>query len=70
MNCEVTKMGYRRSKVGLVCKDCKDRYLGCHDRCEKFALSKAKEEEWKSKIKEQKATESLWIRSNKKKGEI
>lgn len=29
------------------CKDCTDRYLACHDKCEKFA--KFKEDSWKFK---------------------
>lgn len=31
------------------CKDCKDRYLGCHDRCPKYLSFKEKVNEVKKK---------------------
>lgn len=33
-----------------VCKDCTDRYLGCHDQCEKFQDAKHKVQEEKEKL--------------------
>lgn len=33
------------------CKDCQDRYIGCHSNCEKYKEWKAKKNEEKEKIK-------------------
>lgn len=55
-------MGYRRSRVGLVCKDCEDRHPGCHDHCEKYARSKEKEQKETQVIKENAKVENLWIK--------
>ncbi len=34
-----------------ICKNCKDRYLGCHDHCENFKACKHEQEEIKQKFK-------------------
>ena len=34
------------------CKDCSERYLGCHDRCPKYASFKMKNKEIEKKRKE------------------
>ena len=31
------------------CLNCQERYLGCHDRCEKYQAAKEKNEEMKKK---------------------
>lgn len=36
------------------CKDCKDRYVGCHDKCARYLKEKQEFEETKKKIREQK----------------
>lgn len=35
------------------CKDCKERYSGCHDHCESFLKAKAEYEELKGLIKKE-----------------
>ena len=42
-----------------TCKDCPDRYSGCHDHCEKYQASKAAKDKLKAKIREAKAKENL-----------
>lgn len=32
------------------CKDCKDRHLACHDKCEKYIKEKQDYEEYKKKM--------------------
>ena len=46
-----------------VCKDCSERHLGCHDKCEKYL--KAKEEYWekKSAIYQEKKEHSEYMTS-------
>lgn len=43
------------------CKDCNDRQLGCHDRCEKYLNFKAENEKTKNMIRESKREISLHI---------
>lgn len=38
------------SKI-TVCKDCQERFLGCHSTCERYKQDKARNEEFKHKIK-------------------
>lgn len=33
------------------CKDCKDRYVGCHAVCEKYIEAKVKRNEFNKKVK-------------------
>lgn len=33
------------------CKDCKERYFGCHDHCENYAVVKHEREEVKRKYR-------------------
>lgn len=36
------------------CKDCKDRYLGCHDKCEKYIKQKLQNEKERNAYREYK----------------
>ena len=47
------------------CKDCMDRYPGCHAVCDKYARYKALIEERRKKILQDKTTDRL-LRRNKK----
>lgn len=38
----------------MPCKDCKDRYLGCHDRCEKYQQFKKRNDEIREKERREK----------------
>ena len=40
--------------IDSPCKDCKDRYLGCHSKCEKYI-----------EYKENKITQGIELRNNK-----
>lgn len=40
-----------------ICQDCKQRYPGCHGKCEAYLENKAKWEAEKEKIREQKLKE-------------
>ena len=42
------------------CKDCPDRYSGCHDVCDSYQKRKAEREERNAAIKEAKSIDSLW----------
>ena len=50
----------------MTCKDCKDRYIGCHDRCEKYQQFK-KENEIKREQQriQQSIKNSYYMRGNK-----
>lgn len=38
----------------MPCKDCKDRYIGCHDRCEKYQQFKKRNDELREKERREK----------------
>ena len=40
------------------CKDCKDRYVGCHSTCEKYINAKKEYDELQEKIKKSKYREN------------
>lgn len=40
-------------KVEYPCKDCSDRQLGCHDKCEEYQKAKKLHEEQRSKWHEE-----------------
>lgn len=40
------------------CKDCKDRYIGCHSTCEKYINAKKEYDELQEKIKKSKYREN------------
>jgi hypothetical protein len=40
--------GYKRTNA--PCKDCKDRYIGCHGKCERYAEFKEEGERIKEKV--------------------
>lgn len=41
------------------CKDCKDRYLGCHDKCQSYLSIKNKRDKAISDYKKQKHKEQI-----------
>lgn len=43
------------------CKDCKDRQLGCHDKCNKYLGFKIENEKTKNMIRESKREHNLHI---------
>lgn len=47
-------MAISRTEVGIYCKDCKDRYVGCHSSCEKYMAAKEEYEILHEKISRQK----------------
>lgn len=45
----------------MPCKDCKERYLGCHDKCEKYLNAKKLLKELKHKERLEKQVENdVW----------
>ena len=44
-----------------TCKDCPDRYPGCHDHCPKYLEQKAKNEEYKKQVKHAMRVDSEFI---------
>jgi len=53
-------MSFRDFKTIECCRNCKERYLACHDHCEKYLNAK---DDWinkKAKISEAKAEESIY----------
>lgn len=42
------------------CKDCPDRYPGCHSECQKYKEQKRKQDEINEKIKKEKAKERMY----------
>lgn len=49
------------SNVGLACKECKQRYPGCHDKCDTYKSAVAERKEKLDKAKQQKSVESEWL---------
>lgn len=47
-------------KPQAPCKDCKDRYLGCHDRCEKYKTFREDVFEWGKQLNSIKYTEAYF----------
>ena len=43
----------KHRSIGGCCRDCSDRYPGCHDHCEKYQAAK---EDWEAFKESQKAT--------------
>lgn len=52
-------------KFSKCCYKCKERYVGCHDRCERYQEAKKKHNEDKNKIREQKKYQSFMYGENK-----
>lgn len=46
-----------RSKLEGSCKNCKDRHIGCHSECEKYAEFKQDIEDLKEKIRNESYSE-------------
>lgn len=40
----------------MPCKDCKERYLGCHSKCEKYQNAKKRNDELREKERMEKYT--------------
>lgn len=51
--------GFNRSstKIGFFCKNCTDRYLGCHDHCEKYQNQVKERNEHREQIAKAKAVD-------------
>ncbi|MBO5389411.1 MAG: hypothetical protein J6A59_15010 [Lachnospiraceae bacterium] len=49
------------------CKGCTDRYLGCHDKCDKYREFKQYNEELKNKIRQEKQYDGMLHEYNKAK---
>lgn len=47
-------------KPQAPCKDCDERYLGCHDRCEKYKEFSDKVLEWNKQLNSIKYTEAYF----------
>lgn len=43
-------------KINSPCKDCPDRYFGCHDHCDRFAEYREKKDKQKEAINKEKQT--------------
>ena len=52
------------------CKDCPDRYLGCHDHCDKFKEFRRNQDEFKRLRKEKIEAENAYydVRNSRRKG--
>ena len=49
------------SNSNNCCKECADRYIGCHDRCDKYQAFKQARANIKSKIMEAKNRDNIII---------
>ena len=47
-------------KAGEFCRDCEDRYIGCHGSCEKYLGAKDRLESRKKQIAEAKMREKIY----------
>lgn len=54
----------------FTCKDCPDRYPGCHDKCEKYQKEKAVWDKMKAKAEENRELEAYVCNSIKRKRDI
>ena len=43
---------YKFSRIGACCKECTERYVGCHSSCEKYIDAKSKYDAHKQEIYE------------------
>ena len=48
------------------CKDCPDRYIGCHSSCNKYISYKNELEDFKAKVKKAKDKEIVFIEYKRK----
>ena len=46
--------GEKRKGIRSTCRDCQERYIGCHDHCEKYLQAQAEWLDFKSKTKKAK----------------
>ena len=47
-------------KAGQYCRECKERYIGCHSTCEKYIESKRQMERRKKQIEAAKMEEKIY----------
>jgi len=48
-------------RIHSICKDCEDRYPGCHDHCEQFKQSKREYEAEKEIVYKERAKVFDWL---------
>lgn len=46
-------------EVGIHCRDCEERYVGCHSTCEKYIEAKKKHDDFVENAKQNKAKSDL-----------
>ena len=49
-------------QMNAPCKDCPERYLGCHQNCEKYQDYRKKQTEFNEKVRGYKEDDSVWRR--------
>lgn len=49
------------SNVGMNCKNCTERYPGCHDRCERYQSAVKERNAQRQKLKKMAAVENEYI---------
>lgn len=52
--------------MSAPCKDCGDRYLGCHDRCERYLAAVEETEMIKRKKREIRETNEYFVQRKRK----
>ena len=52
--------------VGKFCKDCEDRYPGCHGSCEKYLQAKKDYDEFKNVVYKNRSEDQLMYRQRAK----
>lgn len=52
-------------RIESPCKDCPDRYLGCHDRCEKYQAFKKDKNNYKEELAKTKEKYAYFIKRAK-----